>query len=164
MVMEITGKVTKGGEAEAFVKIFPSTLEGKPLSSTVGTTTDFDGKFKINIPSELNAKYITARHLEGSSVQKLNPSVNNYDIPLDFVQSQELDEVDIIAKSKATECKEKGGIYNEATKTCTIPKSKPKVSTKAKKVNWTKTILISGIILVVLGTAGYFIIKKVRNK
>ena len=156
--MEIKGKVTKNGEAEPFVKVFPSTLEGKPLSSGVGATTDFDGNFKLNIPDELNAKYINARSMDGNSVQKLNPSVTDYNIKLEFKQSQVLDEVVVTAKSKATLCKEQGGTYLESTKECKMP---PRF--KAPKINWKKRILVGGIILVVLGTAGYFIVKKYRK-
>lgn len=157
--MEITGKVSIKGKAEPFVKVFPSTLEGKPLDSKVGTETDFDGKFKLKIPANLNAKYINARGVEGNSVQKLNPSTTNYDINLDFKQSQVLDTVVVTAKSNATLCKEKGGTYLESTKECKMP---PRF--KTPKINWKKRILIGSLVVLVLGVGTYFIVKKVRNK
>lgn len=163
--MEIKGKVTKNGQAEPFVKVFPSTLEGKPLSSGIGATTDFDGNFKLNIPDELNAKYINARSIDGDSVQKLNPSVTDYNIKLEFQQSQVLDEVKVVAKTPATECAESGGTWIPSTagsKTKGECKIKPQV--KTKKLNIKKYLIIGGVLLIVLGTAGYFIVKKVKSK
>ena len=156
--MEIQGTVTKKGEAEPFVQVFPSTLEGKPLDTKIGATTDYDGVFKLKIPSELNAKYINARTVQGNSVQKLNSSVTDYEINLDFVQSQELETVTVTAKSNATLCKEAGGNYDATNKKCNMP---PRF--KKPKINWKKRLLVGGIVLVVLGTAGYFIVKKVRG-
>ena len=161
--MELTGIVKLKGKAEPFVKMIASTLEGKPLPDAKGTQSDMDGKFKINVPDD--AKYFVVRHAEGQTVQKINPNLKEYDINLDFKQSQTLNEVEVTAKTPATQCSESGGTWIPSTagsKTKGECKTKPQV--KTKKLNIKKYLIIGGILLVVLGTAGYFIVKKVKSK
>jgi hypothetical protein len=97
-------------------KVQITTLEGKPVfdaSKNIGVTrTDFDGKFNLIVPSTNPSNkplYITAFEPNGtkkSSIQLKN-GIENYKIDLDFKQSQNLDEVVVIAKrSKPKEKKQ----------------------------------------------------------
>lgn len=160
--MDITGKViNRSGQGEPYVKVFPSTLEGKPLSTSVGAVTDLDGKFSLKIPESLGAKYINARTLEGDSVQKLSSTETNYEINIGYKQSQTLPEVTVTAVSSATKCSNEGGVWDAVNKKCNMPEIKPKIETK--KINWKKVWIIGGISLVALGVAGYFIAKRLKK-
>lgn len=172
----LTGKVVnkKTKEELPFAKVVPLDKSNKVLSK-YGAYTKDDGSFTLKVPVKMVSvpsvpvpvpipladKFRVSFAGLGTTTTNINKGQSNYNVELsDIAKEQQVEEVKVVAKSSKTKCEEQGGTFNSQTRECTL--SKPRV--KTAKINWKKRLLIGGAILLVLGTAGYFIVKKVKSK
>ena len=162
--MEITGKIVDATSKEPipFTSVIPINDAGNVVGGgSVGSKTDFDGNYILKIPDNFKYDSILIRPSDYTYKEKKvkNSGQKLINAELDYAKAvQELNTVTVTAKSNATLCKEKGGTYLESTKQCKMP---PRF--KTPKINWQKRILVGGIVLIVMGTATYLIVKKLRN-
>lgn len=173
--IKLTGKVLnkKTKEEVPFASVVPLNKSNKVLSK-YGVYTKDDGSFTLKVPVKMLSvpavpvpipipladKFRVSASGLGTTITNINKGQSNYNVELsDIAKKQDIEEVTIVAKSRKTECEEQGGTFNSKTRECTL--RKPRV--KTAKINWKKRLLIGGAILLVLGTAGYFIVKKVKS-
>lgn len=170
---DITGTVKdlQTGELMPFANVVPIDANNKILKD-FGTATDVNGKFTLKVPLRTLPNPATPMiplivpaatqfrvTFVGYNPQiiKIKPNQKEYDVRMADT-SKELSQIIVTDEHPRTTCKKQGGTYDEAQKSCMMP---PRF--KPPKINWKKRILVGGIILVVLGTAGYFIVKKYRK-
>lgn len=169
--MEITGKIVDAISKEPipFTSVIPIDDKGNVVGGgSVGAKTDFDGNYKLKIPDNFTYDSILIRPSDYTYKNKTVKSSGQklINAELDYAKAtQELKEVEVKAKTNKTLCDERGGIWiptKAGGKQFGECKIKPQV--KTQKINIKKYLIIGGILLVVMGTVGYIIVKRTRNK
>jgi hypothetical protein len=144
--MNISGRVIdKKGEPVYGAKVFLSDISGNITASKIGAITDFDGKFNLKLPQNVDGTHLTATTTDGGrKTNVLNPSVDKYEFDLTYSREQNLPEVVVIGTRPKQE----------------EEKKKPKIEVDTSKYKkWLKIGLISLASLVVIGTTIYVIRK-----
>jgi hypothetical protein len=98
----ITGTVVgKNKEPQIGAKVFVSNYLGKLSPKKIGTVTDENGKFKLDITNK-DDQYLTASTFEGKTTSRIKPEITNYifDISLGDERVQQLQEIVITAKKQ----------------------------------------------------------------
>jgi hypothetical protein len=141
--MKITGIVfNKDKNPEPFTKVFISDFKGVITPKKIGSVTDENGKFELDITNKDDI-YLTAKTSIGEqSITKIKDDVSDYSLYLDVDRGQNLKEVVITAKRQ---------------------EKKPNISvdTSKYKKRITIALIILGAIIVVGGTI--YIVKKQKN-
>jgi len=124
-------------------KVFLSDISGNITPSKIGSLTDFNGEFSLNIPDNNNENYLTATSIQGGrNTQRYNSNIVNYVFDLGTAHTQNLQEVTITADRKVEK--------QQATK-----------STPKKKYWWLIPTVI-GVLLI--GGGVYYAVKLKTNK
>jgi hypothetical protein len=97
--MKIKGIVyNKNGETELGAKVFISDYNGALTPKKIGTITNDNGKFELDVTDKDNI-YLTAKNSIGEqTITKIKDNVFDYGLYMDEDRSQNLQEVTIIAK------------------------------------------------------------------
>jgi hypothetical protein len=144
--MNVSGRVIdKKGEPVYGAKVFLSDISGNITASKIGAITDFDGKFNLKLPQNVDGTHLTATTTDGGrKTNVLNPSVDKYEFDLTYSREQNLPEVVVVGTRPKQE----------------EEKKKPKIEVDTSKYKkWLKIGLISLASLVVIGTTIYVIRK-----
>ncbi len=160
--MNVTGIVRDRSDNQPMIgaRVFVSDFFGNIIDN-LGTISDSDGKYSLNIPLEkVSGNYITASYSGYTpKTLKINPNFRMYNFELsDKVQLE--DEFEVIATSPKTECEQKGGVYDSVNRKCVFISNKPKI--KAGE-GVKKRLIIGGIILLLATVSGIIIYKKIKK-
>ena len=96
--MIIKGRViNREGKSEPFVKVFVSTYDGLITPKKIGTTTDENGNFTLDI-SNRDGEYLSASIVGAKTITTIKEEVNDYLIDLGADKNQQIQEVTVTAK------------------------------------------------------------------
>lgn len=124
-------------------RVFLSDISGNITPSKLGTTTDFNGEFTLNIPDNNDGTHLTATSSDGGrNTHRYNSNITNYEFDLSYAQTQNLQEVVVTA--------------NRPTSNTSTENNKPKPNVSVDTSKYKKRIFIGlGILatlIVVVGT------------
>lgn len=131
--MKIKGAViNKEGKGEVGAKVFVSDSQGKITLKKIGTTTDENGQFQLDVTGK-DGNYLTAKAVTGDiTLTPLNDAVTDY--KLDLRESKVTTTPDVVVKPKKQDIKEE-------------PKEQPK-----SPIDWALIGLAGiGVLLLVIG-------------
>lgn len=96
----ITGTVVgKNKEPEIGAKVFISNYAGKLSPKKIGTITDANGNFTLDV-SNKDDNYITASYLNYKTITRLKPEISNYTLDISLGDERVQQHQEIIIKGK----------------------------------------------------------------
>jgi len=99
----ITGKVINSeSKPESFVKVFVSTVDGLVTPKTIGTTTDENGNFTLDI-SNRDGEYLSASVSGAKIITSIKEGIDDYTLKLGGNVNQQIKEVTVTAKKPVKE-------------------------------------------------------------
>jgi hypothetical protein len=143
MPINILGTVVLDGTPQSDAKVYISNYQGKITPKRIGTVTNAEGKFVLDIEGK-DDNYLSASTGAGNiTTTMLNNDVNNYTLDLSISKSTSKGEV--VVKPKESKPKE----------------SKPEENKQpvVKKTNWLLIGLI-GLGVLVAGSVTYYLVKR----
>jgi hypothetical protein len=110
--MTITGKViNKDGSVNSGAKVFISDYKGKLTTKKIGTLTDDDGKFTLNI-TDKDGDYVSASDSLGNLVvSRIKDGINDYLLDMGAGRIQQTQEVVVFPPQKQPQKKKRWIFY-----------------------------------------------------